>query len=227
MKDTSGKELIKDNILKRKFSFFDIKNSRNATVAGQYNDIAPEDAVERFDEICQYLPSGRYTVIVSNNCDSENGRVLKGHKGSSAFENTLIIGNDAHIDKNSHNATNISLEQYLNKVKEVHTLEMRIAELERKLENKENDGGINGILNNPNVQTAIIQMFAGMAGGANQQAAQINGIGEEFSSKKDIVYKYFQRLEKVDRNALSNFKKLVELAEAKQGVYFMALNYLK
>ena len=157
----TGIDLIKLNIEKQKLVFFEIQTPKGATVAAQLDEITPEQAADELQSICEQLPAGRYTCLLSKRCDKENARIKKGAAGTGYFELPLIIqGNGQHVDINSHNAA-----AQLNNFKEVKELMEKISVLERqilkleieneRLKDEGQNTGINGLLNNPNIQNAI------------------------------------------------------------------------
>jgi hypothetical protein len=114
------------------------------------------------DEICESLPPGRYSCLLSKKGDKEGARIIKGAGGKGYFELPLIInqGQNGHVDIHSHNANAghlpiSELRQLLEKIKE---LEKQILLLEidnKQLKHDHENTGINGVLNNPNVQNAL------------------------------------------------------------------------
>lgn len=158
----TGQELIKMNIEKQGLVFFEIQNAKGSTVAAQLDAITPAAAMAELDEICESLPAGRYSCLLSKKGDKEGARIIKGAGGKGYFELPLIInqGANGHIDINSHNANAghlpiSELRQLLEKIKE---LEKQILLLEidnKQLKHEQENTGINGVLNNPNVQNAL------------------------------------------------------------------------
>lgn len=169
----TGAELIKLNIEKQGLVYFEIQNPKGATVAAQLDDIKPAEAADELESICEQLPPGRYVCILSKRCDKENARIKKGAAGTGYFELPLIIqGNNGHMDIHSHNASAVG------NFKEVKELLQKVSELERtilkleieneRLKDEGQNSGINGLLNNPNIQNAIAIMAANMLAGQAQ-----------------------------------------------------------
>ena len=157
----NGAELIKLNIERQGYVFFEITNAKGGTVAAQLDDLKPAEAVAEFEAICEQLPAGRYNCLLSKKADKEQARIKKGPGGTGYFDLPLIINQaqNGHIDVNSHNANaglpTAELRQLLEKQKELEK-QILLLEIENKqLKHEQENTGINGVLNNPNVQNAL------------------------------------------------------------------------
>lgn len=160
----TGAELIKLNIEKQGLIYFEIQSPKGATVAAQLDEMKPEQAADELENICEQLPPGRYTCILSKKCDKENARIKKGPAGTGYFELPLIItGQGQHVDINSHNASANNFKEIKELMQQIAALERQILKLEienERLKDEGSNSGINGLLNNPNIQNAIAIMAA-------------------------------------------------------------------
>ena len=127
----TGQELIKMNIEKQGLVFFEIQNAKGSTVAAQLDAITPAAAMAELDEICESLPTGRYSCLLSKKGDKEGARIIKGAGGKGYFELPLIInqGQNGHIDIHSHNAN-------AQKTTEMGMYERILEEREKRMEDK-------------------------------------------------------------------------------------------
>lgn len=160
----NGLEIIKFNILKQGLIFYEIQTPKGATVAAQMDELKPDDVCEELETVCEQLPAGRYSCILSKKCDKDNLRIKKGAGGTGYVELPLIIqGTNSHLDINSHNAqhtgiNNQNYREFKDLLENIKALEKQVLKLEienERLKSEKEDTGINGILNNPNTQMIL------------------------------------------------------------------------
>ena len=163
----TGIDLIKHNILKSGFVFFEVQTPKGETLYAQMDEITPEEAIEEITSICEQLTPGRYFCLLSKQCDKSRSRIVKQQRGDGYFQLPLVIGGqNNHVDIQSHNAAALNPFQpreYRELLDKIKDLEKDILKLEiendRLREDKENSG-INGLLNNPGIQNIIAAMAA-------------------------------------------------------------------
>ena len=228
----NGKELIIANMQTHNCNMWEIINTNGKAIAAQLKDISHGKAAEMFEETLETLPAGKYTCVIGKESDIKGMRVKRGVNGSGVFADLPLIISAQHLDINSHNATAhhtinfITFDQHMLVVKELEAVKLEKLKLEIENDRLKNDeGGINGILNSQAGQGLMLAL-ANMFNGNQQQAAAINGIEAPESEIKQKVFSLFCRIAKTDKNALYNLNKLATLAESQPDKYFLALKFL-
>jgi hypothetical protein len=188
MKD--GKNLIEHAINNQGFLFFEVQNQSGKTLYACVDSKDKAETLETLNGIYESLPQGRYIVIVGKKADEDNCRVLRGAKGSAAFEIPLYINNSGHMDVNSHNATAVQpvgFKEYDALRNEVERLKIELLKAELKAaEPKEKEKGVLGAIAEQVMQSeqAPVLINAAILGLTNlmsnlfippQQAQIING----------------------------------------------------
>lgn len=89
---TNGIELIKRNIEKSKYPFFEVQDQKGNVLAAHLEDNGTAGAIEALEDIASMLPPGRYNVLIAGQADTENQRVKRVAGGrSSGMINALNI----------------------------------------------------------------------------------------------------------------------------------------
>lgn len=169
----NGIELICLNIEKQNLKYFEVQSPRGAVVAAQLEDISVEAAIDEFKNVCEQLPIGRYNVVLSKKGDKDNARILRGPKGAGVFELPLVISSSQQQPVNyplAERSENISLKEYREIMKENNDLKTELAILKAELSrtnSESQNSGINGLLNNPNIQNALAMLAANFLSNTN------------------------------------------------------------
>ena len=139
----TGHELIKLNIERNGYLFFEVRNRANECVYPCAPSRSTDETLEHFEQVCDTLPAGNYTVVLSKEADTDKGRVKRQSQGAGGAVCPLnIFATKSHIDVNSHNATAIQpvgFKEYEQLRNEVERLKIELLKAEIKANNTQDE----------------------------------------------------------------------------------------
>lgn len=196
----------------------------------QEQDISADQSAQLLEDVLNQVSNGIITVECSEKSRSEKGRGGSTKTGNYTFK--VNLQNGARAANESQPLNGIPQQDAWHTREQLIRLEetMKRQHLERKIDDLENGGALNGVLNNPVVQKAIPILLMKMAGGNGAvkmppNSAPVNGL--EDVEHETRIQNAVQRLCAIDPNFHEHIELLATFAEQKPEMYAGMIPNLK